>query len=144
MDSPTSAPTEEKTPLNPDSTLGAELSKLANKSSMLSTPLENKTPLENNAERIKSSVARLTSNSVDELQALVSELQKMQEFLRSEVDSVQSQIDSALAGIHIIVDTIRPWQSITVSQAPPDGTRSVRVAAVEAALRGMQKPRGAQ
>ena len=121
MDSPTSAPTEEKTPLNLDSTLGAELSKLANKqSSKLSTPLEN------NAERIKSSVARLTSSSVEELQALVSELQKMQEFLKSEVDRVQIQIDSALAGINIIVETIRPWQSITVSQAPPDSPRSVR------------------
>ena len=146
MDSPTSAPTEEKTQLNLDSTLGAELSKLANKSSMLSTPLENKTPLENNAERIKSSVARLTSNSVDELQALVGELQKMQEFLKSEVDRVQIQIDSALAGINIIVETIRPWQRITGSQAPLDGTRSVRVAAVETSLRGMQRavePRGA-
>ena len=144
MDSPTSAPTEEKTPLNLDSSLGAELSKLANKSSML-TPLENKTPLENNAERIKSSVARLTSNSVEELQALVGELQKMQEFLKSEVDRVQIQIDSALAGIHIIVETIRPWQRITGSQAPLDGTRSVRVAAVETSLRGMQRavePRG--
>ena len=143
MDSPTSAPTEEKTPLNLDSSLGAELSKLANKSSMLPTPLENKTPLENNAERIKSSVARLTSNSVEELQALVGELQKMQE---SEVDRVQIQIDSARAGIHIIVETIRPWQRITGSQAPLDGTRSVRVAAVETSLRGMQRavePRGA-
>ena len=142
MDSPTSAPPEEKTPLNLDSNLGAELNKLANKqSSTLSTPLENK------AELIKSSVARLTSNSVDELQALVSELQKMQEFLKAEVDRVQIQIDGALAGISIIVDTIRPWQRITGPQAPPDGngTRSVRVAAVEASLRGMQRavePRG--
>ena len=139
MDTPTSAPLEEKT--LPLESLGAEISKLENQqSSKLSTPLEN------NAERIKSSVARLTSNSIEELQALVSELQKMQEFLKSQVDSVQSQIDSALAGINIIIETIRPWQSITVSQAPPDGTRSVRVAAVEAALRGMQRsgePRGA-
>jgi len=140
MDSPTSAPPEEKPPLNLDSTLGAELNRLANKqSSSLSTPLENQ------AELIKNSVARLSSNSVDELQALVSELQKMQEFLKAEVDRVQIQIDGALAGINIIIDTIRPWQRILAPEAPPDGTRSVRVAAVEASLRGMQRavePRG--
>ena len=134
MDNPTSAPPEEKTLLNLDSTLGGELNKLANKqSSTLSTPLENK------AEQIKSSVARLSSNSVDELEALVSELQKMQEFLKAEVERVQIQIDGALAGISIIVDTIRPWQRITGPQAPPEGTRSVRVAAVEASLRGMKR-----
>ena len=146
MDSPTSAPPEEKTPLNLDSTLGAELDKLANKhSSTLSTPVENLSSVENKAEQIKSSVARLSSNSVDELEALVSELQKMQEFLKAEVERVQIQIDGALAGINIIVDTIRPWQRITRPQAPPDGTRSVRVAAVEASLRNIQRaiePRG--
>ena len=62
-----------------------------------------------------SSVARLTSNSIGELQGLVSELQKMQEFLTSEVDSVQRQIDSALGGINIIVETIGPWKSIASS-----------------------------
>lgn len=134
MDSPISAPPEEKTLLNLDSTLGAELNKLANKHS---SPLP--TPLENKAELIKSSVARLSSNSVEELQALVSELQKMQEFLKSEVDRVQIQIDGAMAGINIIVDTIRPWQRIAALQAPPEGTRSGRVAAVEASLRGMQR-----
>jgi hypothetical protein len=36
--------------------------------------------LEISAERISSSVARLTSNSMDELQGLASELQNMQEF----------------------------------------------------------------
>ena len=137
MDSPISAPPEEKTLLNLDSTLGAELNKLANKHS---SPLP--TPLENKAELIKSSVARLSSNSVEDLQALVSELKKMQEFLKSEVDRVQIQIDGAMAGISIIVDTIRPWQRILAPQAPPDGARSVRV---EASLRGMQRavePRG--
>ena len=45
-------------------------------------------PAEISAERISSSVARLTSNSIDELQGLASGLQKMQEFLKSEVDNV--------------------------------------------------------
>ena len=71
---------------------------------------------------ISAAVARLSSNSIDELRKLVSELQKMQEFLKSEVESVQRQIDSAVAGINIIVDTIGPWKSI----AGPSGTRNVR------------------
>ena len=83
-------------------------------------------PLEITAERFNSSVARLTSNSIDELHKLVSELQKMQEFLKSEVDSVQRQIDSAVAGINIIVETIGPWKSIAGPQTPPSGNRNVR------------------
>jgi hypothetical protein len=84
------------------------------------------------AERFNSSVARLTSNSIGELQGLVSELQKMQEFLTSEVDSVQRQIDSALGGINIIVETIGPWKSITSSQTLPPGTRNVRTGGLAA------------
>ncbi len=83
-------------------------------------------PLEISAERFNSSVGRLTSNSIDGLQALVSELQRMQEFLNSEVDKVQRQIDSALAGINIIVETIGPWKSIAGSQTLPSDTRNVR------------------
>ena len=82
--------------------------------------------LEISAERFDSSVGRLTSNSIDGLQALVSELQRMQEFLNSEVDKVQRQIDSALAGINIIVETIGPWKSIAGSQTLPSDTRNVR------------------
>ena len=79
--------------------------------------------LQINADRFKSSVARLTSNSIDELQRLVSELQKVQEFLKSEVDNVQRQIDSAVAGINIIVETIGPWKSIA---AGTPGARNFR------------------
>ena len=79
-----------------------------------------------------SSVARLTSNSIGELQGLVSELQKMQEFLTSEVASVQRQIDSALGGINIIVETIGPWKSIASSQTLPPGTRNVRTGGLAA------------
>ena len=84
------------------------------------------------AERFNSSVARLTSNSIGELQGLVSELQKMQEFLTSEVDSVQRQIDSAVGGISIIVETIGPFKSIAGSQTLPSGTRNVRTGGMAA------------
>ena len=108
MDSPTSAALD-KPPL-PEMALTKEKSK----------------PGEFSPDRFNSSVARLTSNSIGELQGLVSELQKMQEFLKSEVDNVQRQIDSALAGINIIVETIGPWKSLAGSQTLPSSTRNVR------------------
>jgi len=116
MDTPTSAALEEKT-APPELALATQLSKEKSKPS--DSP-------EISAERIKSSVARLTTNSMEELQGLVSELQKMQEFVKSEVDNVQRQIDSALAGINIIVETIGPWKSLAGSQTLPSGTRNVR------------------
>jgi hypothetical protein len=85
-------------------------------------------PPEMSVERFNSSVARLTSSSIDELHGLVSELQKMQEFLKSEVNNVQRQIDSALAGISIITETIGPWKSLAGLQTPPSSTRNVRAA----------------
>ena len=109
MDSPTSAAPDKSPP--PDLALGKENSKPSGQ-------------LEFSSERFNSSVARLTSNSIGELQGLVSELQKMQEFLTFEVDSVQRQIDSAVGGINIIVETIGPFKSIAGSQTP--GTRNVR------------------
>ena len=120
MDNPTAAPLEEKTS-NLDSSLGAELSKLANQQSSKLFPLEN------NAERIRGAVARLSSSSIDELQSLMSELQTMQEFLKTEVSSVQHQIDNALAGINIIIETIGPWKNIAGSQqAPLHASRAFR------------------
>jgi hypothetical protein len=115
MDTPTSAALDEKTsPEDPVTTQpGKEKS---NPSS----------PLEISTERFNASVARLTSNSVDELHKLASELQKMQEFLKSETESVQRQIDSAVAGINIIVETIGPWKNMAGSQTLPSGTRNVR------------------
>jgi len=63
------------------------------------------------ADRIRSSVARLTSNSIDGLEGLSSELQDLQKFLHSEVQRVQSEIDSALAGIKIIIETLEPLKN---------------------------------
>jgi hypothetical protein len=74
-----------------------------------------------NVPEIGAAVARLTSNSMDELRKLVSELQKMQEFLKAEVENVERQIDSAVAGNNIIVETIGPWKSIAASTS---GTRT--------------------
>ena len=114
MDTPTSAAPDEKTPA-----LATQLNKDGQQ-------------LEISADRFNSSVARLTSNSIGELQGLVSELQKMQEFLTSEVDSVQCQIDSALGGMNIIVETIGPWRSIASSQTLQPGTRNVRAGGLAA------------
>ena len=108
MDTPKSAAPDEKTP-PPELALAKQLSK---EESSPSGPPE-----------ISAAVARLASNSMDDLQKLVSELQKMQEFLKSEVDNVQRQIDSAVAGINIIVEAIGPWKSIAGSS----GARNVRV-----------------
>ena len=115
MDTPTPAAPDEKTPPQEASTTqpGKEKSNPSG-------------PLEITAERFNSSVARLTTNSIDELHKLAFELQKMQEFLKTEVESVQRQIDSAVAGINIIVETIGPWKSMAGSQTPPPGTRSAR------------------
>jgi hypothetical protein len=122
MDTQTCAASDEKTP-PPEEALATQLSK------------ENSSPY--GPPEISAAVARLTSNSIDELRKLVTELQKMQEFLKSEVDNVQRQIDSAVAGINIIVETIGPWKSIA---AGPSGTRNFRTAGpaanIEQRIRG--------
>src|SRR5689334_24994893 len=82
--------------------------------------------IETDSERIRSSVATLTSNSIDELEGLTSELQALQEFLKSEVDRVQGEIESALDGIKIIIETIAPWKNAADALAPPKGARAVR------------------
>ncbi|MBR1126023.1 hypothetical protein JQ628_31180 [Bradyrhizobium lablabi] len=119
MDTPTSAAPDEKTP-----SPGLATQPGKEKSGPSAPP------------EISAAVARLTSNSIDELHKLVSELQKMQDFLKSEVDNVQRQIDSAVAGINIIVETIGPWKSIAASS----GARNVRTglpsASIEQRIRG--------
>jgi hypothetical protein len=77
-------------------------------------------------ERIISSVARLTSSSIEGLQDLTSELHGLQKFLKTEVTRVQSEVDNALAGIKIIIETIAPWRSIQTSGATPTTGRTIR------------------
>jgi hypothetical protein len=75
------------------------------------------TQVESDADRIRSSIARLTSTSIDGLEGLMSEVQQLQTFLKSEVERVQHEIESALAGITIIIETIAPWKAILVPPA---------------------------
>jgi hypothetical protein len=120
MNAPISSATAEKS-LPVESEVEAEISKLvAQKNPRRATQIEI------DAERIRSSVARLTSNSIDGLEGLTSELQGLQEFLKSEVERVQSEIESALAGIKIIIETIAPWKSTPVSLATPTSVRAAR------------------
>ena len=66
-------------------------------------------------ERIMSSVARLTSSSIEGLENLTSELHEMQKFMKTEVARVQSEVDNAMAGIKIIMEAIAPLRSLQTS-----------------------------
>ena len=84
---------------------------------------------ENDADRIRSAVMRLISNSIGELEELTTELQKLQEFLKCETDRVQHEIDSVLSGVSIIIDTIAPWKSpdtSAVRNSPTNQAASAR------------------
>ena len=68
-------------------------------------------------ERIMSSVARLTSRSIEGLENLTSELHELQKFMKTEVARVQSEVDNAMAGIKIIMEAIAPLRSLQTSGA---------------------------
>jgi len=91
--------------------------------------------IENDVERIRSSVARLTSVSIEGLQGLTSELQELQTLLNSEVGRVQGEIESALSGIKIIMETIAPWTSTPFSPAPPTKATSAHAMGLSRAIR---------
>jgi hypothetical protein len=119
MNGPTSSAAADKSvPISSD--VEAAISKLVEQSLPHFAPEQ----VETDAERIRSSIARLTSNSIDGLEGLTSELQDLQKFLKSEVERVQGEIESALAGIKIIIDTIAPWKS--TSPAPAASPRTAR------------------
>jgi hypothetical protein len=121
MNAQTSSTSADKS-LPVESEVEAELCKLVEQS-IPKRPSQ----IETDVERIRSSVARLTSNSIDGLEGLTSELQELQKFLNSEVQRVQGEIESALAGIKIIIETIAPWKSTPVSLATPTTVRAVRI-----------------
>ena len=121
MNAPTSSPAAEKS-LSVESDVEGELSKLVEENIPKRPP-----HIEPDIERIRSSIAQLTSNSIDGLQGLTYELQELQRFLNAEVQRVQGEIESALAGIKIIIETIAPWKSSQASGPPPTSARAIRV-----------------
>jgi hypothetical protein len=121
MSAPTSSAAAEKS-LPVDLDVEAEISKLVEENVPKHPP-----QMETEVERIRSSLERLTCNSIDGLQGLTSELQELQRFLNAEVQRVQGEIESALAGIKIIVETIAPWKGNPVSAAPPTSGRAARL-----------------
>jgi hypothetical protein len=86
-----------------------------------------KQKIEIDADRIRSSIARLTSNSIGELEGLACELQKLDGFLKSETERVQREIESVMAGIKIIIDAIAPWKR--PSTAPAGAARPAPISA---------------
>ena len=106
MSDPTSSALDEKSPVEAVADVEAKLTEFVNRTVPKSSPQPR-----TDAEGIRSAVARLTSNSIDGLEALASELQDLQKFLHSEVQRVQSEIDSALAGIKIIIETLEPLRN---------------------------------
>ena len=86
-------------------------------------------------ERISSSLARLTSSSLESLEGLTSELQDLQKFLKTEVARVQSEVDNAMAGIKIIMEAIAPLRSLQIS-----GTASRTVRSGPAANISVERP----
>ena len=140
MDSSKAAAPAEKL-LYTNSDLRAEIKKIAGQkiSTFAQTEIDNRrsqieddtrrSQVGNNIEGIRSSIARLSSRSVDGLERLQSELQELQKLLKLEVERVQSEIDSALAGIEVITEVIAPWKSNTlVSQTPSADARDVHAA----------------
>jgi chemotaxis protein histidine kinase CheA len=93
--------------------------------------------VDTDAERMRSTLVRMTANSVDELDSLFSELQEVRDYLKSEGERVQREVanyaqlnQSALAAIKIITETIGPWKSTALDSdtrnsgegvAPPVG-----------------------
>jgi excinuclease UvrABC nuclease subunit len=117
MSARTAAATVEKS-LPVESTIEAEINSLIQQQSPKRTQVEQQTPkriqIEDDAERCRSFVARMTSNSIDELGELASALQSLQEYLKTEGERVQREIvdyahlnRTALAAINTIIETTR-------------------------------------
>ncbi len=107
------SPTTEKSPTADSNEVGDLVEQESTKSDQTTH-----SKIEIDGERKWSSIARLTSNSIDELEKLTTELEELQEFLKSETERVQREIGSVLAGIGVIIETVGPWKNLGVASAP--------------------------
>ena len=114
MNSPTSEEVTKKS-LSAESPVDSEVRDFEQESTKPAQTAHTKVGID--AERIRSSIARLTSNSTDELEKLISELERLQEFLKSETGRVQREIGSVLDGIGIIIEAIAPWKTAELTSA---------------------------
>ena len=114
MDSPTSEEVTEKSP-SAKSAVDSEVRDFEEEGFKPAQTVHSKVGID--AERIRSSIARLTSNSTVELEKLIAELERMQEFLKSETGRVQREIESVLGGIRIIIEAIAPWKTAGLAGA---------------------------
>jgi hypothetical protein len=113
MSTPTADAKAGEKSLSVQSDLDSDVSNLVaqeNPNSSIQIEQRPKQKIDIDAERIRSSIARLTSNSIGELEGLASELHKLDEFVKSETGRVQREVESVLAGIKIIIDAIAPWK----------------------------------
>ena len=121
MSAQTAAATVEKS-LPVESNIEAEISSLIEQQTPKRIQVEKQPPkriqIEDDAERCRSFVARITSNSIDELGELASDLtsalQNLQEYLKAEGERVQREIvdyahlnHTALSAIKTIIETTR-------------------------------------
>ena len=121
MSARTAAATVEKS-LPVEFTIEAEINSVIEQQTPKRIQVEQQTPkriqIEDDAERCRSFVARMTSNSIDELGELASELtsalQNLKEYLKAEGERVQREIvdyahlnPTALAAIKTIIETTR-------------------------------------
>ena len=89
--------------------------------------------IEDDAERTKSSLARLTSHSIDRLERLMSEIQEMREFLISEGERVQREVANyaqlnqnvALAATKIKAETVSTWKSTAIAGEAHSGAKQL-------------------
>ena len=118
MNSPTSEEVTEKSP-SAKSAVNSDVRDFEEESAKPARAARSKVGID--AERIRSSIARLTSNSTDELEKLIAELERLQEFLKSETGRVQREIGSVLDGIEIIIEAIAPWKTAGSASAQNAG-----------------------
>jgi hypothetical protein len=89
--------------------------------------------IEDDTERTKSSLARLTSHSIDRLERLMSEIQEMREFLISEGERVQREIANyarlnqsvALAATKIKSETVGAWKGTAIAGEAHSGAKQL-------------------